>query len=100
MSDYKKGDTLIILSGVMVWRRMTDAEREAWYEDPYNKGIGEDGETKLCPRMTYMRLESPTQFLILSARVRAPGSWGSVPKCMTLLGADGHHYWVEKCDLR
>lgn len=80
--SFKKGDFVIpkksfgpSASGS---RKMTIEEKEAWYANPHNQGIGDDGESKVCSGTWYQRIPAGTQMIVTRARVSAQVGFSNV----------------------
>lgn len=81
--SFKKGDFVVpniipFRGGVSGSRRMTRAEEAAWYANPDNQGIGDDGESKITSGTKYVRLPEGTQMVVTRARVSAQVGWSTV----------------------
>lgn len=81
--SFKKGDFVVpnivpYRGGVSGSRKMTPDEKQAWYDDPDNQGMGDDGETKITSGTFYQKLPEGTQMIVTRARVSAQVGWGTV----------------------
>jgi hypothetical protein len=85
----RKGDLVKPLrEGIYAWRRLTDEERQAWYdrfhEDcragrdvPYDSA----GESRLAPLDKGVTLTGDTVLTVVRARVAAPDGYSTRPGC-------------------
>lgn len=81
--SFKKGEFVVPLyiqfrGKVFGTRKMTADEKAAWYADPDNQGMGDDGESKITSGTKYVVLPEGTQMIVTRARVSAQVGWHTV----------------------
>lgn len=81
--SFKKGDFVVPVivqfrGGVHGTRSCTPDERTAWYADPRNQGMGDDGDGHVFSGTIYVDLPAGTQMVVMKARVQGQVGWSSV----------------------
>lgn len=87
--SFSKGELVRpVTGGRVAWRRLTDTERQAWYDQHAEDcRAGRDtwhdsaGEPRLAPNDTYFDLRTDMTLTVLRARVSAPAGYGRVKDC-------------------
>jgi hypothetical protein len=64
-----------------VWRHITQAEIDAWYDSPRSKGMNSAGETKLAPREAPVKYEDGDTWTIVKSRCAPILFHRKTPKC-------------------
>jgi len=79
--SFKKGDFVIPNSARFLRcsgsRQASHEEKQAYYADPRNQGMGDDGESKVWSGTVYVPLPAGTQMVVTRARVQAQVGWGT-----------------------
>ena len=94
-----KGDVVSLAPGSWLWRPITPPERAALVIS--TTYLGDDGE----PSLGFSHISSQvdffsTNFFVVSrARVQAPRGYGTIPKCVELVGHDGRTWWTERANV-
>jgi len=102
-AGFSKGDTVKFREGCQPWleRKITREEVRAWYDSPASKGIGEDGETKLCPRgvTTWQGLDPDATYVVVRARVRNRIGWREKKGYAIIRDDDGVEWHARRTSL-
>ena len=86
------------------WRRLTAAERSAWYEHFHaecraGREVWHDsaGESRLAPQDTSVPVTPGKTYQVLRGRVNAPSGYGSVKGCVQLLDTEtGTEFYLTR----
>ena len=86
------------------WRRLTAAERNAWYEHFHaecraGREVWHDsaGESRLAPQDTSVPVTPGKTYQVLRGRVNAPSGYGSVKGCVQLLDTEtGTEFYLTR----
>lgn len=112
MADAKfyKGDVVLVAANACLWRRATEAEREAWYADKRKateeaRANGEDtfyinfdsaGEPRIAPRDTTRPGPHAGEFVVVKGRARTKRGYYDAAGCVLLRDADGNEWYTYR----
>jgi len=102
LPTFYKGQLVVLTSALHStrywgWRRVNQAEYQAWRDSDESKGMDDAGESKLPPRDTHITLVPGRPYEVVRGRVSASYSYGKRTGCMELqCFATGERFYVER----
>ena len=102
LPSFYKGQLVVLAPALLSarywgWRRVNQAEYQAWRDSDESKGMDDAGESKLPPRDTHITLVLDRPYEVVRGRVSASYSYGKRTGCMELqCYVTGERFYVER----